>query len=85
MESNGIPNQIHVSQATADEIIKFGHRDWLTPRPDRVIAKGLGQMQTYFVKYKVDNSKNTNSALVNPDEFMSLFGGVFDCLYAWNK
>ena len=100
MESNGIPNQIHVSQATADELIKHGHEEWLTPRKDQVSCKGLGKMQTYFIFYQENNnnnnnnnsnssggSKNTNSAadvVKHDSEFSNIFSGIFDCIYPTN-
>lgn len=50
MESNGKPGSIHVSQSTADCLIASGKGRWLTPREDTIIAKGLGEMNTYWVK-----------------------------------
>eukprot|EP00977_Amphora_coffeiformis_P014429 scaffold4042_cov165-Amphora_coffeaeformis.AAC.9 len=35
MESNGVPGRIHVSQATANQLIAKGKGSWLTPREDR--------------------------------------------------
>jgi class 3 adenylate cyclase len=49
MESNGVRGRIHVSQATADALTKQGKEHWLTPREDMIVAKGKGEMQTYFV------------------------------------
>ncbi|CAB9530583.1 Receptor-type guanylate cyclase gcy [Seminavis robusta] len=49
MESNGLPHRIHVSQETADALRAKGKEVWLTPRPDKVQAKGKGLLQTYFV------------------------------------
>jgi 3'5'-cyclic nucleotide phosphodiesterase len=48
MESNGEKNRIHVSQKTADLIQQGGKGLWLTARPDKVHAKGKGEMQTYW-------------------------------------
>lgn len=49
MESNSIKGFIHVSQATADELIKKGKGHWLKAREEKIVAKGKGEMQTYFV------------------------------------
>jgi 3'5'-cyclic nucleotide phosphodiesterase len=48
MESNGEKNRIHVSQKTADLIQQGGKGLWLTARPDKIHAKGKGEMQTYW-------------------------------------
>jgi class 3 adenylate cyclase len=49
MESNGMPHCIHVSQETADELIAKGKSGWVTPREDKIVAKGKGELQTYWV------------------------------------
>jgi class 3 adenylate cyclase len=49
MESNGERERIHVSQATANELIARGKSSWLVTRPDKIVAKGKGEMQTYWV------------------------------------
>ena len=49
MESNGVPGRIHVSQATADELTARGKQAWLVPRRDKIVAKGKGEVQTYFI------------------------------------
>jgi Adenylate and Guanylate cyclase catalytic domain len=49
MESNGQVNRIHVSEATAD-LLKGKIN--VTPREDKIVAKGKGEMQTYFVDVK---------------------------------
>ena len=40
MESTGVKGRIQVSQATADELIKWGKGTWLTGREDVIMAKG---------------------------------------------
>ena len=52
MESTGIPRRIQVSQSTADALILQGKGSWLVPRKDLVVAKGKGEMQTYFLDWK---------------------------------
>ncbi|KAL3935011.1 MAG: hypothetical protein SGBAC_009392, partial [Bacillariaceae sp.] len=50
MESNGTSGKIHVSQSTADELVKFGRSSWLLACIDKLPIKGKGDMQTYFVQ-----------------------------------
>lgn len=49
MESNGLPGRIHISQETADELIAKGKSSWVTPREDKIVAKGKGELQTFWV------------------------------------
>ena len=62
MESTGVKGKIQVSQATADELIVKGKKDWIVPRQDTVVAKGKGEMQTYFVVMK-SNSKSAKETV----------------------
>ena len=58
MESNGAGGKIHCSQATADLLIAAGKGPWLTKREDKIIAKGKGEMTTYWIAI---NSKAESS------------------------
>ena len=49
MESNGLPNKIHVSHAVADLLRAAGKELWLTKREEMIEAKGKGKMQTWWV------------------------------------
>jgi class 3 adenylate cyclase len=49
MESTGLRDRIHVSQDTADLLNAAGKSNWLSPREEKVVAKGKGEMQTYWV------------------------------------
>jgi class 3 adenylate cyclase len=49
MESNGEAGRIHVSQETVDELIVKGKANWITRRKDKIVAKGKGELQTYWV------------------------------------
>ena len=49
MESIGIPTSIQIYQATTDLLIKAGKEIWVKPRDGCIIAKGKGQMQTYWL------------------------------------
>jgi class 3 adenylate cyclase len=61
MESTGTRNRIQVSQATADLLIDAGKQDWVQPREDLVNAKGLGQVQTFWVVPRRSNNGSSKS------------------------
>ena len=61
MESNGIPNQIHISEATANALMAFHKSGWLTERPDKIVAKGKGEMTTYFAVPTPSSEVESNS------------------------
>lgn len=50
MESTGAVGRIQVSQETADELRSKGKQHWLRPREDKIVAKGKGEMQTYWLE-----------------------------------
>jgi hypothetical protein len=60
MESTGLRDRIHVSQDTADLLSAAGKSKWLSPREEKVVAKGKGEMQTYWVAVGTLN-QSTNS------------------------
>lgn len=49
MESNGIRGRIHASKATANELFTREKTKWLTPRKNKIIAKGKEVMKTFWV------------------------------------
>jgi hypothetical protein len=49
MESTGQRGKIQVSQDTADLLVAAGKTAWISAREERVVAKGKGEMQTYWV------------------------------------
>jgi hypothetical protein len=58
MESTGIKNRIQCSTATAELLLASGKSQWITPREEKVFAKGKGELQTYWVQIN-KNSSNT--------------------------
>ena len=50
MESNGVGGRIHCSDSTASELISKGKADWVTAREDKLLVKGKGEMQTYWIR-----------------------------------
>jgi hypothetical protein len=49
MESTGKRERIQISQETADLLFDAGKKNWITPREEKVVAKGKGVMQTYWI------------------------------------
>lgn len=59
MESTGEKNRVQVSQQTADELSSIGKGHWLVSRDDMVVAKGKGELQTYWLQ--MPSTKSTIS------------------------
>lgn len=51
-QSNGAKNRIHVSEETANLLRAAGKSRWVKKREDKIIAKGKGKLQTYWVDTK---------------------------------
>jgi hypothetical protein len=49
MESTGKPNQIHLSQEYVDLLLDADKSHWVTMREDKVVAKGKGVMNTFWL------------------------------------
>jgi hypothetical protein len=59
LESTGAKNRIHVSQETANLIIAAGKASWVTPREQKVHAKGIGEIQSYWIYTKGDTERSS--------------------------
>ncbi|CAB9515308.1 Receptor-type guanylate cyclase gcy [Seminavis robusta] len=60
MESNGAKNKIHLSQETADLLIKGGKEKWVMAREEKIHAKGKGELQTYWLNVKASESEGSS-------------------------
>ena len=60
IEATGLPNRIHCSTGFTELIRRAGKDDWLEPREDKVVAKGLGELTTYFLNIRGDKSSVTS-------------------------
>jgi class 3 adenylate cyclase len=61
MESTGKRDCIQISQETADLLIAAGKKNWITPREERVVAKGKGELQTYWVSAESNQGQTDRS------------------------
>jgi hypothetical protein len=50
MECNGIQGHIQISQDTATLLIDAGKEHWLKERENKIVVKGKGELQTYFLQ-----------------------------------
>ena len=63
MESNGIKNRIHCSEATANLLKLAGKEHWVKMRDEMIQVKGKGKVATYWVKPR--NSPGSAAGEVN--------------------
>jgi len=70
MESSGQSNCIQMSQITADLLIKDGWIDSITPRKSKIVVKGKGDMQTYWLRGKQKVEKSVTSMSTAPTEVL---------------
>ena len=77
MESTGRRNKIQVSEEVAKLLIEADKQHWIEPRRDRVVVKGKGEMQTYWLKVRDgDSYPAPRRGSYDPsDEFGGLAGG----------
>jgi len=54
MESNGARGRIHISQETANLLIEAGKSSWVTEREDKIVAKGKGELTTFWLQLAKD-------------------------------
>ena len=52
---------IHVSKGFADQLTKVGKRHWIQKREEKIWAKGLGEMDTYWLQVKAGRALSTAS------------------------
>lgn len=61
IESNGERDRIHISQETAALITAAGKASWIKLREDRIVAKGKGELQTYWLQMHDPHGSETTS------------------------
>jgi 3'5'-cyclic nucleotide phosphodiesterase/Adenylate and Guanylate cyclase catalytic domain len=66
MESTGKRDKIHLSEETAKLLVAAGKSSWIAPREDKVVAKGKGEMNTYWLVSKHDPPVVSTPAAISP-------------------
>jgi class 3 adenylate cyclase len=49
IESTGARNLVHISKQTADLLIAAGKTHWIKRRDENIVAKGLGELETFWL------------------------------------
>jgi class 3 adenylate cyclase len=62
IESTGKRDHVHLSEATANEVIGAGKGKWLKRREDTIELKGIGEMTTYWLILGRSLEKRKNSS-----------------------
>jgi class 3 adenylate cyclase len=52
LETTGMKGRIHISQQTADLLVAAGRSRWVQKREEKVVAKGKGELQTYWLEIR---------------------------------
>ena len=88
MESTGLPQKIQVSQELAEILFASGKGRWLVQRQDKVVAKGKGELTTYWLLYhtgsRTDAASSTEGASYdapnNDQESVSSAGSLMEAI-----
>ena len=62
MESTGEKGRIQCSAATAALLKQAGKEHWLTPREGKIVAKGKGEMDTFWIHVTVTKGTSVGRA-----------------------
>ena len=63
IETTGMKGRIHISQDTANILRAQGKGNWVIPRRDQVMAKGLGCISTAWLEIKPSGSSALESSI----------------------
>lgn len=76
MESNGAKNRIHISKETADLLTKAGKDHWFIAREDKIVAKGKGELQTYWLNVINRYASSNESTYTGSDVSFTCADGI---------
>jgi hypothetical protein len=61
IESTGARNRVHISKQTADLLITAGKTHWIKRRDEIIVAKGLGELETFWLVLGKERSEGATS------------------------
>jgi len=68
MESKGEKGRIQVSESTAELLIAGGKQHWIQKRSDKILAKGKGELQTYWLDPRKNTASNAGTSDTGDDD-----------------
>ena len=66
---------IQLSKQTADILIAAGKEHWIRPREESVVAKGKGELATYWLQISFGSSQGTASSMCSETEWTEAADG----------
>ena len=89
MESTGAKHKIQISQETAALLMEAGRGSWCIPREDKIVAKGKGELETYWLKVVSGSraskeSRSSDSVTVESEEPNTQLDSKTQRLVDWN-
>ena len=70
IEATGIKGRIQISLATANLLTKAGKGHWVVPREEKVLAKGIGMLQTCWLENEPNRPGRARRANIEYSERM---------------
>lgn len=68
MESNGERDRIHMSADTAKLLADAGKGHWISARKDKIVAKGKGEMETFWLLTRERSAAPAGTRVNNTNE-----------------
>jgi hypothetical protein len=95
MESTGAKNRVHISEQTRTALVLAGKAHWVIAREDKVVAKGKGELQTYWLNVsqgtdmtssgRTDTSDDCDDGIIEEKSSkLSKLRGKDERLVQWN-
>jgi class 3 adenylate cyclase len=72
MESTGTRNRVHISKQTADLLIAAGKKHWIKRRDKKIVAKGLGELETFWLVLGKERRRSEGAASSSASDALSV-------------
>lgn len=83
MERTGLDDYIHLSEASADALIKAGKEAWVRKREKKLTTESKGEIQTYWLNYKSLDGDQGAARIGNEDRKLLEFASTQNSKERW--